>query len=440
MGGIVTQPKMRQSDTAANISAMSIWRRILGQAIRTNATDIHIEPQIEKLLIRFRRQGALSTGLTLATNTAKPLAKQIKQLANLDLRQTKAPQDGTFTQVYNHHTYHLSVDTMPLLSGERMVAHIHDPAAQPPELAALGLWGKGLTCFQNALAEPRGIILISGAGHSGIPTTLASCAAALSSSFHRIASVEENATYQVANVNYMAVKPSNGMTWSRVLRMQLKHMPDVVILGNMPDRETAEIAVDAASKQLVLGGIRSSGATAAVTQLLRLSGNPLGLATSLRLICYQNLVPRLCPECREVYTPDLAMQNHLSQMFRLGQGNNAARLQQLESEATGQLQCNQALATAKSSINEAKITQLWRAKPGGCSKCRKSGFNGATALFGVTPISEVLRSHLAQSSTVSHLSEIVIKDQTISLQVDALVKALCGLVTIETVIKSLNQA
>ena len=124
MGGTVRNSTHRSASIESAVQVGAIWRRIFGQAIRTDATDIHIEPQTEALAIRFRRQGALSTELTLEAKVARPLAMQLKQLADMDLKQTKAPQEGAFTQVHNHHTYRLSVDTMPLISGERIVIHI----------------------------------------------------------------------------------------------------------------------------------------------------------------------------------------------------------------------------------------------------------------------------------------------------------------------------
>ena len=434
MGGTV------QNSTNSPIAAVSdeltesIWRRIFRQAIHTNATDIHIEPQIDALIVRFRRQGALFTDLSLEAEIARPLARQLKQLAGLDLRQTKTPQESVFVQVHNHHTYHLSVNTIPLVSGERIVIHIDDPVAQPPELSAMGLWGKSLAYLQNALAAPRGLILISGPNHSGVSTTLAGCAAALSSPSHHVASVEENAAYHLPDMTYMSVRPSNGMTWPRVLRMQLKHEPEVIILGNIPDRETAEIAIEAANRQqLILSGSRADNASLAVTQLLRLSGNPLDLAASLRLVCAQRLVPRLCPDCREAYPVEAGLQNRLAQMFRLDRVDAMTRLQQLEQEANDQILGHQLPLSKSISTDRHGIVWLWRAKAGGCHSCHKSGYRAAIGLFEVTPVNDSLRRQLIQPSSMTALYERINAERVSSLAVDALIKALCGLIAIEYV-------
>ena len=309
-----------------------------------------------------------------------------------------------------------------------------DPVAEPPELAALGLWGEGLTCVQNALVQPHGLILISGPSHSGLSSTLAGCAAALSSNFTQVASVEETPVSHVPAVSYMAVKPVSGMTWSRVLRMQLKHQPDAVILGNIPDRETAEIAVNAANKQqLVLCSIRADSPATALLQLLRLSGNPLDLAASLRLVCAQRLVPRLCPDCRETYSPDLALRSFINQKFQLDLADNLVRLQRLVAEATRQGLRGQGNSTAALNTSNHGITRLWRPKAGGCRKCHKSGYQGAIALFEVIPISEELRGYLVHPPANTPAAKSLSENRVTSITVDALVKALCGLIAIDAV-------
>ena len=154
--------------------AESDWRRIFLEAVRSRTSDIHIEPQDDALVVRFRQAGQLTTALSLAIESSKSLTHSLKHLAKLDLKQTKAPQAGSFSEVYNHHTYDLSLDTMPLVSGERLVIHIHDPQSLPLELKALGLWGNGLVHVQNSLATSHGLILVSGPNHSGVSTSLAS--------------------------------------------------------------------------------------------------------------------------------------------------------------------------------------------------------------------------------------------------------------------------
>lgn len=412
----------------------SVWRHIFSQAIRTNATDIHIEPQSSALLVRLRRHGMLSTDLTLAAESAKPLANELKKLAGLNLKLTKSPQESTLTQVYNHHSYHLNVNTMPIVSGERIVVHISDPMAQPPELTALGLWGKSQLSFQNVLTSPHGLILISGPNHSGIATTLASCAAALSDPLNHIASVEENATYNVSDVDYMAVRPNSGMTWPRVLRMQLKHEPNIIVLGNVPDRETAEITVAAANQQqLVLCGIRADSATDAITQILRLSGNPLDLASSLRLVSGQRLVPRLCLDCREAYTPDQTLQLLLTKTFRLNNNESMEQIQQLVIEAKYQLMDDRMPVTTQWGSAQNRIVKLWRPRSGGCNKCRKTGFNGAIGLFEVIPVGDLLRQHLAQMLSANATHHSIASERITSLQLDGFIKAVCGLIAIESV-------
>ncbi len=425
---------MAMGGTVEN-STLPAWRQIFSQAIRTQATDIHLEPQIDALIIRFRRQGRLTSPARLDAALAGPLTNELKQLAELDLKQTSSPQSGNFSETLNRHNYQLVIDTVPLAAGERLVIHIHDPLAQPPDLGGLGLWGNGLTHVQNALATPHGLILISGPNHSGVSTSLSSCASSLVSPLHHVASVEDRAAYHLAGVSYMSVNPTNGMIWSRVLKMQLKHEPDVVILGNVPDRTTASLATMAANQQqLILAGCRADTNLAALKQLVRLSDLPLELATSLRLMWNQRLLPKLCPKCREAYIPDNKLTQRLETKFHLERSGNLERLQQLETEARSQLDGDLEPAETELISNSKGLAKLWRARAGGCRFCHKSGYDGATALFEIVSITDELKRQLVSPTSSSALSEAIVSSRITSLNVDGLVKAVCGIIDIEAIL------
>src|SRR5271170_3379998 len=186
MGG-TTRKATKPSEVVQTATIETAWQRILRQATREEASDIHVEPESDKLVIRYRRHGLLSSPTVLPGALAQPLARYLKAQAQLDTKQTRIAQTGNFVQTSSRHNYELSLATMPVLVGERLVVHVHDPAATPPSLQALGLWGAGLKHVQQALTQPRGLILVSGPNHSGLSTTLASLAATVAHPAHRVA-------------------------------------------------------------------------------------------------------------------------------------------------------------------------------------------------------------------------------------------------------------
>lgn len=432
MGGTTRKPTTTKPKARRSTPIEETWQHILGQAFVAEASDIHVEPGTDKLVIRYRRHGLLSSPEKLSKALAQPLARYLKTRAQLDARQTRAPQAGNFAETHAQRRYDLSLATMPLLGGERLVIHLHDPLAAPPTLTSLGLWGNGLTQVQQALAQPHGLILVSSPNHNGLSITLASLAANVVHPAHLVASVEAEVAYHVPTVAYMSVQPNTGMTWQRALKLQLKHEPDVVLLGLMSNRETAELAIAAAQRQqLILAGVPASDQADGITQIARLSGNALMLAATLHLITNQRLAWHLCANCRESYAPDIALQQELYRLLRLRGASAMKRLHELEL-----LAIKQGLPSAdhEPSTNEHGILRLWRAKAGGCQLCHGSGYTGAVVLISVLPIDDQLRSRIARSASLATLRAAVRDSGALSLQLDGCIKALRGLIAIESVL------
>jgi type II secretory ATPase GspE/PulE/Tfp pilus assembly ATPase PilB-like protein len=432
MGGTAQKSATKSTNTVSQELIDETWQRILKQAVRAEASDIHVEPDSDGLVVRYRRHGLLGPLAELPKELARPLARYLKTLAELDTTQTKSPQVGSFTQQTGRRTYQLSVATMPLLTGERLVIHLHDQAAEPPSLPELGLWGASLSHLQQALTQPHGLILVTGPNHSGVSITLASIAAALTHPAHKVVSVEAETAYHVPTVDYMLVRPQTGMTWERVLKLQLKHGADAVVVGALPDRATAELAITSArQRQLLLAGVLADTTVDSITQVARLSGNALGLAASLRVVTNQRLVWHLCPKCRESYAPDAALRQQLTRLFQLDRTSVMKRFHELVLAAKPELGAN---VETEPGSSEGGLIQLWRAKKGGCRACHGSGYSGAIALFSVLPISDQLRSQVAQGVPASSLRTTVREQSVMSLQADGFIKALHGLIAIESVL------
>jgi general secretion pathway protein E len=433
MGGTKPQTKSKPTKTQAKALAMKTWHDILEQAIEREASDIHLEPERDGLFVRYRRHGLLSSASNLPAELTGPLIEYLKERARLDKRQVTAPQSGDFDEHGSQHSYQLTLATVPMLDGERLVIHLHDPQAKPPSLEALGLWGKGLSELQQTLTQPHGLVLICGPNHSGTAITLASLAASMVHPVHEIASVETDIAYRVPGVNYMQVHPEIGMTWQRVLHLQLKHEPAGVVLGSIPDRATAQLAIGASKhQQLVLAGMAVDTMVSGLTRISQLSGDSLDVAAALQLITNQRLVWHLCPHCRVAYSPTVSERELLNQRWHFDRPAVMKHIHELELEAIAQQLSGS--ASNDPSTTEQAILRLWRPLPGGCRHCHGSGYSGAIALFSVLVPTDDLRSLVAKSAPLSEIQDIVAKESIISIHIDGLVKALRGLISIESVL------
>jgi type II secretory ATPase GspE/PulE/Tfp pilus assembly ATPase PilB-like protein len=439
MGGSKAHTKKRPAETKPKAPADKTWHDILEQAARSEANYIHLEPTTDGLLIRYRRHGLLSDASRLSAQTAQALIAYLKERAQLDKRQTSSPQSGDFADEGQYHMYKLSLATIPLLGGERLVIHLHDPHATPPSLEALGFWGKGLQEVQQALTQPHGLVLICGPNRSGTAITLASFAASMvhpvhqMHPVHQIASVETDIAYRVPNVVYMQVRPDIGMTWQRVLHLQLQHEPTAVVLGSIPDRATAETALTAAEhRQLVLASMAVDTMVSGLSRASQLSGDPLGVVAALRLITNQRLVWHLCTYCREAYAPTAAELEPLRIRWHLDRPTAMQRLHKLELEAIASKLSGG--TDTDPSTTERGIVRLWRPAKAGCQHCHGSGYSGAVALCSVLVPTDHVRSLIAKRAPIAELQTAVSEDSSINLQVDGLVKALRGLISIDAVL------
>lgn len=429
MGGTV-EKTTKQAHTSKNDTEV-IWNRLFRNAIKASATDIHLEPHWDNFIVRYRVNGLLSPPIELATATAFELITYLKQLASMLNGLAFTTQVGRFTQPHGPHTYQCTVSTVPVAGQERLVIHLSNPVDEPPSLTELGLWGMGLREFTHALTKPRGFLLISGPRNSGIDMTLASCASAVRNPLHRIVSVEDSTPYRVPDVRYMTVRPQVGLSWHRVLALQLKNEPAVVLLGNAPDRPTAQAALQAAAtQQLVICGVRADYSSRAVSQLLLMSAEPQLLGTSLELVTSQRVAPMLCLACR--------------QPARISRDTLHAWLQQLSRGNISSMEVfHSQLEQLKNTIDPAFRTrivstekrglQLWQAKPGGCSECHMSGYQGTIGLIEVVKVTDKLRAALVNREPLPELAENISAGIVIDLFGDMFLKAASGLISADAI-------
>ncbi|MDP9291884.1 MAG: Flp pilus assembly complex ATPase component TadA, partial [Verrucomicrobiota bacterium] len=284
---------------------IKIVNLILVQALKEKASDIHIEPFEKTLKLRYRVDGTLIEASSPPKALQLPIASRIKILAGLDIAERRLPQDGRFRIRVSGKEVDLRVSILPTVHGEKIVIRLLDKSALSGSIQHLGMDEYTLATFQKAIDAPHGMILVTGPTGSGKTTTLYSVLQELNNPDYNIVTVEDPIEYQLAGVNQVAVKSDIGLDFSGALRSILRQDPDIVMIGEIRDNETADIAVKAAlTGHQVLSTLHTNDAAGAITRLDDMGIEPFLISSSILLTCAQRLVRRICPNCREEFIPE----------------------------------------------------------------------------------------------------------------------------------------
>ncbi|MDQ2879432.1 MAG: Flp pilus assembly complex ATPase component TadA, partial [Pseudomonadota bacterium] len=294
-------------DTADDAPAIRLINGIIADAARNGVSDIHIEPYETGLVIRMRIDGVLRETLRMPPHVAPVVVSRVKVMARLDIAERRVPQDGRIGLTLGGKLLDVRVSTLPSRAGERVVLRILDKENAGIGLEALGLTPAIDALLREALAEPNGIILVTGPTGSGKTTTLYAALCLLNDGRRNILTVEDPVEYAVEGVGQTQVNPKVGLTFAAGLRAILRQDPDVVMVGEIRDRETAEIAVQASlTGHLVLSTVHTNDAVGAITRMRDMKVEPFLLASTIRAVIAQRLVRRLCPVCRKPHQADAA--------------------------------------------------------------------------------------------------------------------------------------
>ncbi|QKJ85853.1 type II secretion system protein GspE [Paramixta manurensis] len=372
-------------------SAIERVEQLLATAVQKRASDIHIEPQLHGLRIRLRIDGVLQ--ILPAPRELSPAAMiaRLKILANLDVAERRIPQDGQFTHPIAGNAESFRLSTLPIRFGEKAVIRVLQNESQPLELDTLGMSSAALSRYRQALARPQGLILVTGPTGSGKTFTLYSGLNALNQPGRNLSSVEDPIEIPLAGVNQTQINLKTGLDFHLVLRALLRQDPDVIMLGEIRDGETAEIAVKAAQTgHLVLSTLHTNSTCETITRLSQMGIPGYLLGSALKLVIAQRLVRRLCPRCRQPAT---------------------------------------AVAHIPSALWPGTL-QTWRAA--GCHHCF-SGYYGRLALFELLPINAKLQNAIANHSPVEMLTELAKQQGMNSLFVEGLHAVSRGETTLEEV-------
>lgn len=375
---------------------------LISQAVADRASDIHIEPTETELQVRYRIDGVLQQQMSSNRSISAGVVSRVKIMASMDIAERRVPQDGRMTVNVQGRKIDLRVSTLPTVYGEKAVLRIMDNSATPVDLNSLGLSDRHQSIYKEMYAKPHGLILVTGPTGSGKSTTLYATLTAVRRPGINIVTVEDPVEQRIAGVSQMQINAKTGLTFAVALRSILRADPDVILVGEIRDRETAQIAIEAAlTGHLVLASLHTNDAPSAVTRLVEMGIEPFLVGSALSMVVAQRLVRRLCERCKEAYTP------------------------------------------TEDELNDLRINwhgeeppKIYRKK--GCSFCANTGYRGRLAVHEMMQMDDELER---MTSTGAHTDEL--RNEAISkgmeeIRQDGWHKVLQGITTIEEVLRVLG--
>jgi type IV pilus assembly protein PilB len=435
------EEEVDESNLAEDSPIAQTLNLIIEYGIKSGASDIHIEPREDVVVTRYRIDGLLREVDKLPRNLLGALVSRIKILANLKIDEHRAPQDGRFKVQVNELMYALRVSTLPVVDGEKAVMRILNESTKAANFEELGFWGNAKEDLKRAITQPHGMVLVTGPTGSGKSTTLFSVLSMLNTPTVNISTVEDPVEYRIPGVNQTQVNPVAGMTFTNGLRALLRQDPNIIMVGEIRDGETAELGVQAAlTGHLVFSTLHTNNAATCLPRLLDMGIEPFLIASTVRIVIGQRLVRRLCTACREHFTPDDTQLEQLRNSFRF-EAKDIHQLHDLEAEAlksgvgkteaTGDAQS----AEADLSTTPTTIHRLWRAHDGGCNVCNHTGYKGRIGIYEVLKATPAVQKLIVANGTSETMQETAMQEGMLTMQVDGFIKALRGETTIEEILR-----
>lgn len=431
-----------EEDVAEDSPIAQTVNLIIEYGVKSGASDIHIEPRENYVVIRYRIDGILREANKLPRKVLSSLVSRIKILSNLKIDEHRAPQDGRFKVRFAGQVFALRVSTLPIVDGEKVVMRVLNEGGKPSTLEELGYWGSSLASIKHAIVQPHGMILVTGPTGSGKSTSLFSALSMLNNPTVNISTIEDPIEYKILGANQTQVNNQAGMTFSNGLRALLRQDPNIIMVGEIRDGETAGLGVQAAlTGHLVFSTLHTNNAATCLPRLLDMNIEPFLIASTVRVVVGQRLVRRLCIDCRETYTPDEATLLDFKKAFNLSSAEDFKRIHELEKQAleegigkTNTSKVNKA-STAELSTNEKGILKLWRAHPEGCDSCGHTGYKSRAGIYEVLDNTEAVQKLIVSGATSEDIQATAIKDGMMTMQVDGLIKALRGQTSIEEILR-----
>lgn len=424
--------QVAESDIAEDSPIAQTINLLLEYAIRSHASDIHIEPREEFVQIRYRIDGVLKEVNRLPRSVVGSLISRIKILSNLKIDERRVPQDGRFKIKIAGKQYALRVSTLPITDGEKVVMRILDESNQAISLTDLGYWGHSLRVINDAMTEPNGMILVTGPTGSGKSTSLFSVLSELNTPDVNISTIEDPVEYKIPGVNQTQTNAKAGMTFASGLRALLRQDPNIIMVGEIRDGETANLGVQAAlTGHLVFSTLHTNNAATTLPRLLDMGIEPFLIASTVKAVVGQRLVRRLCSTCRQQFTPTDDERAAVVKLFKLRDDQQFSHIHELEEQANSQ----QVGGDTPLGTSETTIEHLWRAAPEGCDDCNHTGYRGRIGIYEVLENTSAIQKLIISNATSAQIQDSAIAEGMTTMQTDGLIKALRGNTTIEEVLR-----
>lgn len=409
----VKEVKRVTPETIAQLSALpgtireapiaKIVSTLLEYGIKSRSSDIHIEPQEEKTRVRYRIDGILHEKIVLPKKVHESVVSRIKILSGMKIDEKRIPQDGRFNFKIGEQEVDLRVSSLPSVFGEKIVMRLLKKSGGVPTLPELGLSGVGLRNLETNIARPHGIILVCGPTGSGKTTTLYSILTRVSTPKVNVITIEDPVEYQIPGVNQVQVNPAAGLTFASGLRSFLRQDPNIMMVGEVRDKETAELAVQAAlTGHLVFSTVHTNTASGALPRLLDLGAPAFLLASSINCIVAQRVARTICKSCKEEYLPPPSVLKDIKNVL-------------------GKL------------FPEDGKAKVYKGK--GCPECNNTGYLGRVGIFEVLPISEKIARLTLEHSTAAAIERQAIEEGMITMKQEGYLKALEGITSIEEILR-----
>ncbi|OGX38244.1 MAG: hypothetical protein A3G91_02850 [Omnitrophica WOR_2 bacterium RIFCSPLOWO2_12_FULL_50_9] len=376
---------------------IKLVNNIILQAVRERVSDIHVEPEEESVRVRCRVDGILRETILLPKKLQSAVISRIKILSRLDIAEGRKPQDGRIRLKIENKNLDIRVSTFPTVHGENVVMRLLDKSSLLLGLEDAGLSGRDLVSFQELIRHPNGIILVTGPTGSGKTTTLYSALTIINSIEKNIITIEDPVEYEIPLIRQTQINPLAGITFATGLRGILRQDPDIIMVGEIRDKETADVAIQAAlTGHLVFSTLHTNDATSALTRLIDMGVEPFLISSSIVGILAQRLVRLICDKCKEEYQPS---------------------------------------KDVVKSVGLKPGAKCFRGRGKGCKKCKESGYSGRMGIFELLVVHDEIRGMVEERRSADEIKKKAVESGMASLRQDGLMKAQKGLTTLEEVLR-----
>ncbi|HUP99738.1 MAG TPA: GspE/PulE family protein, partial [Aeromicrobium sp.] len=387
-------------DSADDQPVIKLVNQVIAQAVEQGASDVHLEPDGKDLRVRFRIDGVLAETTSIPKRMVSGVISRVKIMGDLDIAERRVPQDGRVSLTIDGHHVDLRVVTLPSVHGESVVMRILDKGSIVMDLDRLGMGPSDHSRFRKAFSQAYGAVLVTGPTGSGKSTSLYASVAVVSSPETTIMTIEDPVEYRLPGVKQMQVFERAGLTFQTGLRAIVRADPDIIMVGEMRDRESARIAIEAAlTGHLVLSTLHTNDAPSAVVRLTEMGVEPFLVGSALDCVLAQRLARRLCPKCKESYLPTPQYLQDVRFPWQDGE----------------------------------ELPELFR--PVGCSACAKTGYKGRLALHEVMAVSEEIEKLTVEHASSLAIGKVAVEQGMITLRNDGLLKVMAGVTSVEEIFR-----